>query len=239
MAGRPIYTGMPQHPIRPERIAHRGAPREFDENTLEGFLRAVERGADAVELDVHRTRDGAVVIHHDPQLRGPDGRLAPIAEMSLVEVGRSRLAGGGRVPTLSAVMDAIGDRATIYVELKGESVGELTVEVARRHGHRYAFHSFDHQAVLALHRHWPDLEYGVLFDAGTADAEALAARYPVRDLWLHWSLVNQALVEATHAAGKRALVWTVNQRRRARRLTMLGVDGLCSDDVRLLDSLGA
>ena len=53
---------------RPERIAHRGAPREFDENTLPGFLRSVERGADAVELDVHLTRDGQVVVSSEKPL---------------------------------------------------------------------------------------------------------------------------------------------------------------------------
>ncbi|MGH7670155.1 MAG: glycerophosphodiester phosphodiesterase [Gemmatimonadaceae bacterium] len=230
---------MPKRHLRPERIAHRGAPREFDENTLEGFLRAVDRGADAVELDVHRTREGAVVIHHDPKLKGPDGRATPIAEMSLAEVDQCRLPRGGRIPTLAPVMDALGERATVYVELKGAGVGEAAAEVSRQHGHRYAFHSFDHDAVLALHRSWPDLWYGVLFDVGTPAPETLVTRFPVRDLWPHWSLVNQRLVDSAHAAGKRVLVWTVNEPDRARRLTALGVDGLCTDDVRLLDSPGA
>ncbi len=226
---------MPEYRLGPERIAHRGAPREFDENTLEGFLRAVERGADAVELDVHRTRDGAVVIHHDPMLPGPDGRPGAIAELSLADLSHCVLPRGGRVPTLSAVMDALGDRATVYVELKGEGVGEAAVEVARKHGSRYAFHSFDHPAVLSLHTRWPDLHYGVLFDAGTPHPETLVARFPVRDLWPHRSLVDQRLVDAAHAAGKRILVWTVNDPDEVRRLTALGVDGLCSDDVRVLE----
>src|SRR5439155_7107203 len=53
---------------RVQRIAHRGAKREFPENTLPAFQRAFERGADAIELDVHATRDGVVVVHHDAEL---------------------------------------------------------------------------------------------------------------------------------------------------------------------------
>ncbi len=225
---------MPERQFRPERIAHRGAPREFDENTLEGFLRALERGADAVELDVHRTRDGAVVIHHDPEVAGPDGPRRPIVDLSLAEVAQCRLPRGGRIPMLAEVMDALGDRATVYVELKGQDVGEAAVEVSRRHGVRYAFHSFDHDAVLRLRSRWPALAYGVLFEAGTPQVETLASRYPVRDLWPHRSLVTPALVGAAHEAGKRVLVWTVNDPVQVRQLAALGVDGLCSDDVRLL-----
>ncbi|HVA57191.1 MAG: glycerophosphodiester phosphodiesterase [Gemmatimonadaceae bacterium] len=225
---------MPSPLQRPERIGHRGAPREFTENTLPGFLRAVERGADAVELDVHRTRDGRVVVHHDPELPLRDGTRAPITALSAAEVGACVLPGGGDVPTLAQVMDALGDRATVYVELKGEGVGEGAVAVARGHGRRYAFHSFDHAAVLALRSGHPDLDYGVLLDVGTPDAAALMARVPVRDVWPHWSLVNQALVDAAREARKRVMVWTVNDPAEAARLTLLGVDGLCTDDLRLL-----
>jgi len=227
---------MPEPHPRPERIGHRGAPREFDENTLESFLRAVERGADAVELDVHRTRDGAVVVHHDPVLPGVAGAPAPIVDLTLAEVARHVLARGGRVPTLGAVLDVLGERATVYVELKGEGVGEAAAAVARTHGHRYAFHSFDHAAVLSLRARWPGLDYGVLLDAGTPAPESLVAGLPVRDIWAHWSLVDERLTGAAHAAGKRVLAWTVNDPEAARRFTAFGVDGLCTDDVRLLDA---
>ncbi len=222
--------------FHPERIAHRGAPRELDENTLEGFLRAVERGADAVELDVHTTRDGAVVIHHDPEIARPGGRPAPIVAMTLDDVRACVLPRGGRVPTLGEVLDALGGQAVVYVEIKGAGAGEPAAEVARAHGHRFAFHSFDHDAVLRLRARWPDFHYGFLFDAGTPRIETLAAGVPVgiRDLWVHRTLVTPRLATAAHTAGRRLIAWTVNDPPEARRFASLGVDGLCSDDVRLL-----
>lgn len=224
---------MPNQHRRPERIGHRGAPLEFPENTLPGFLRAVDRGADAVELDVHRTRDGAVVIHHDPDLLQIDGVPAAITGLTLEEVKAWLLPDGAHIPTLTDVMEALQDDAAVYVELKGRGVGEAAVEVALACGYGFAFHGFDHAAVLALRERYPDLVYGLLFDAGTRDVVARIADLPVRDLWPHHSLVDRELVEAAHDAGKRVLAWTVNEPEEARRLTVLGVDGLCGDDVRI------
>ncbi len=223
---------MPDRHLPPERIGHRGAPREFDENTIDGFLRALARGADAVELDVHATRQGTVVVHHDAVLSDPSGASAPIADLTDDQVAAWVLPQGGRVPTLAAVFEALGDRGTVYVELKGAGVGEAAIADALAHGARYAFHSFDHAAVLALHEAWPKLAFGVLFDAGTPNVREQIDRYPVRDLWPHWSLVDRALVQAAHAGGKRVLAWTVNDAAAAGRLAALGVDGLCGDDVR-------
>ncbi len=237
MGGRPIYTGMPNGRSGPERIAHRGAPREFDENTLEGFMRAVSLGADAVELDVHLTIDGVVVVHHDHAIALAAGERAAVGGLTLAQMRACALPRGGRVPTLAEVMDGVGDSAMVYVELKGDGVGEAAVRVALDHGRRYAFHSFDHGAVLGLRDRWPDLRYGALLDAGTPAPAAAAAALPVSDIWAHWSLVDEPLVAAVHGAGQRLLVWTVNDTERARRLTAIGVDGLCTDDVRLLASL--
>src|ERR1043166_2112659 len=146
---------MPRAHARPERIGHRGAPREVTENTLEGFLRALERGADAVELDVHKTGDGVVVVHPDPDVATTPRTHAPITSLSWEEVSRCRLSAGLHIPTLAAVLDGVGDSAMVYIELKGEGVGEAAVATAQAHGRRYAFHSFDHEAIRRLAARFP------------------------------------------------------------------------------------
>ncbi|MHB1862343.1 MAG: glycerophosphodiester phosphodiesterase [Gemmatimonadaceae bacterium] len=224
---------------RLERIAHRGAPREFPENSLEGFLRALERGADAVELDVHKTRDGGVVIHHDSDVRTPDGALHPISGLSRAEVESCRLAGGLRIPSLAQVLEAVGARATVYIELKGHDVGAAAAAVAHAHGTHFALHSFDHDAIRALSASLPQLPYGILLDAGTPDPAAVAGAFGGRDIWAHWTLADAALARRIHARGQRLLAWTVNDPAEADRLRVAGVDGVCTDDVRLLGSWAA
>src|ERR1044071_5320119 len=107
---------MPTARARLERIAHRGAPRERVENTLPGFLLALDHGADAIELDVHVTRDARVVVHHDDHV----GSLA-IADTRGANLKTVELRDGARIPRLEEVLDSVGDRATVYVEMKAAS----------------------------------------------------------------------------------------------------------------------
>jgi glycerophosphoryl diester phosphodiesterase len=104
---------------RPEIIAHRGTPRVHPENSLPGFAHALALGVDGIELDVHLTRDGVPVVHHDPDLggRGPlVGRA--IVDLSLDELRAHELAPGVGVPMLADICALTDGRATLYVEVK-------------------------------------------------------------------------------------------------------------------------
>jgi glycerophosphoryl diester phosphodiesterase len=225
-------------PVKLERVAHRGMPRERVENTLPGFLLAVERGADAIELDVHVTRDGVVVVHHDPVVQSHS-----IAETSWTDLSQIDLGGRVRVPRLQDVFDAISDRATVYVELKGAGVEESVIQLARRHGRRFALHSFDHDAIGRVRKSAPDIARGILFDRDTRDPAAqlrrAVAHTQPRDVWPHWSLIDANFVNVARGLDTRVIAWTVNSLEVARRLMSLdgGVDAICTDDVTLLDNL--
>jgi len=224
---------MPQPLPRCERIAHRGASKERLENTLPAFLLALERGADAIELDVHRTRDGVVVVHHDDLVGGQ-----AIAGADWAAVSQMRLAGDARIPRLEDVLTAVGDRAVVYIELKGRGVEELALDVAQRFGKRFAVHSFDHGAVELAMKYAPNVARGVLLDRGTPDpVAALKKAHKLvrpRDVWPHYSLADKAFMDAAGALSVRVIVWTVNSSSEAKRLIQLGVAGVCTDDVRTL-----
>src|SRR3954466_11113648 len=89
-----------------ERIGHRGAPREFPENSLPAFARAFERGADAIEVDVHATSDNVVVVHHDPTVRRSASayRGRRIADLTLSEIRSVELDHQIGIPTLAEVL---------------------------------------------------------------------------------------------------------------------------------------
>jgi len=218
---------------RCERIAHRGAPRERLENTLPGFLLALERGADAVELDVHVTVDGQVVVHHDAEAGG-----RTLATTAWGDVRAIELRGGERIPLLEEVLTAVGERATVYIEMKGASAEDRVIAVARTHGRRFAIHSFDHDCIARIARLAPEVPRGLLIDKGERDALEVMKRSSrmtgARDVWPHWTLVDAELVAAARALGVRVLPWTVNAAGDARRLMALGVDGVCTDDIRVL-----
>lgn len=214
-----------------ELVAHRGAKRERPENTLAAFARALELGADALELDVHATRDGVVVVHHDPTVAG-DAAL-PIAECSACQLDRLRV-GGEPIPTLASVLALAAGRATVYVEIKGSGIERHVVDVVRASRATCAIHSFDHAAIGRVRTLAPEIPRGLLFEHAGRDMLGALAEHDARDLWPHLTLVDGPLVDAVHRAGKRVVVWTVNRAEDATRLAALGVDALCGDDVPLL-----
>jgi glycerophosphoryl diester phosphodiesterase len=228
-------------PVAVERIGHRGAPREFPENSLAAFKRAFERGADAIELDVHKTADGIVVVHHDPTLAASAKRHGgrAIADLTLQQVRAVELDHGIGIPTLAEVLAIVPPSGRVYLELKGAGVGEAVVKVLANSSCDCAVHSFDHAAVARMRDIAPEVPRGILYDDRSVDVIAAMRETGARDVWPKWRLIDHATVKRVHDAGGRLIAWTVNSRRAASSLTELGVDGLCTDDVRLMRAAGS
>jgi glycerophosphoryl diester phosphodiesterase len=223
----------------PELIGHRGAPRERPENTLASFLRALDLGADAVELDVHATRDGVVVVHHDfvPRAASKVAALRgrPIADLTAAELSTFRVS-DEPIPALSAVLEAIGTRATVYVEIKGRAIEQAvmaTVEAVPSAQH-VAVHSFDHRAVARACALRPDIPGGILSASYLIDAAGALRAAGARDYWQEWSMIDEDLVHVIHEASGRVIAWTVNEPEDARRLASIGVDGICTDVLQII-----
>ena len=223
---------------QPARIGHRGAPREYPENTLPSFARALELRADGIELDVHATRDGVVVVHHDPVPRATssDHRLAgrTIADLTHEQLRTFSVAPGVGIPTLADVLSLVGSAAVVYVELKGAGVEQHAIDVIRASPARCAVHSFDHAAVARARTLAPEIRRGLLFSRRPADPAALMTATGALDAWPEWPLVDQAFVTAVRRTGGSVIAWTVNDVGAARHLASIGVDGLCTDDLRLI-----
>jgi glycerophosphoryl diester phosphodiesterase len=218
-----------------EIIAHRGASRERPENSVAAFVRAIELGADGIELDVHLSADGTLIVHHDATLHVP--RLPDAAPLAIASLTVERLASfridGEPIPTLAEVLDAIGGRATVYCELKGPGTAAGAVELLRPLGGRAAVHSFDHRQVADARRLAPALARGVLEASRHVVPTDTLASVAARDLWETAEMIDQELIEAAHAIGGRVIAWTVDDETTMRRLAAMGVDGLCTNDVTL------
>jgi glycerophosphoryl diester phosphodiesterase len=239
-----------RRPARPLVIAHRGASAYRPENTLAAYALAVEQRADMIEIDLHRTLDGAVVVAHDAEL-GRIGGEGEIGEATLAELRALDAGGGERVPTLDEVLDAFGPRIPFNLELKQGGAGaypELparAVAAARSRGllERTLFSSFYDPVLEQLRRGAPDARIALLISRRSAvrwveRARALGAEAVNPEL----PLVDRELVERAHAEGLAVYVFTVDPAEEMRRLLALGVDGLFTnvpDRMRgLLDGVG-
>ncbi len=184
--------------------------------------------ADGVELDVHATRDGAIVVHHDPDVPG----VGPIASLTLDEVKQVRIRNGETLPLLQEVLELLGDH-DVWVEVKGLPAAHdralLAVLDIGPAPHRYAVHSFDHRIIRRLGEARPALARGILLSAYLDDSVSALRGVGATTLWQEWRLVDQELVNAVHAAKCRIIAWTVNEVGDLEHLARLGVDGLCGN----------
>lgn len=214
-------------------LGHRGTGVGEGENTLEAFAEALRLGADGVELDVRRTADGALAVHHDPVIGG----LGPLCELAVRELPAS-------VPLLGAALDTLAG-AFVNIEVKnipleaGFDPDELTARhVAALVGERRLAGSvlvsaFTPASLDAVRQAAPDLATGLLFPPQIDPLEALerAAGAGYAALHPHHSVVTPALIEAVHSRGLAVNVWTVNEPARMRELAGAGVDALITDRV--------
>jgi len=219
----------------PEIIAHRGASRERPENTLAAFTRAAEVGADAIELDIHLTLDGILVVHHDAIPHDPpraDLGERAISTMTFEELAAFRV-GGEPIPRLADVFARVGGQLVVNCELKGAGTAAPTLALIATTGARAAVHAFDHRQLALARNLAPVVPRGVLETSYHIDPTASMASVDARDLWQYWEMLDEALVSAVHARGGRVVAWTVDDPAEMARLAALGVDALCTNDPAL------
>jgi len=213
---------------RPLVIAHRGASGYECENSRAAFRRALTLGADGVELDVHATRDGAMVVHHDPEIPG----YGPIAELSGPRVRQARIANGETLPLLSEILDLLVD-LEVWVEVKSlparHDAALLAVLARGPAPHRTAVHSFDHRIVGRLGKCEPSLRRGILLSSYLEDPVAALRAVGATALWQEWHQVDRVLLDRVHGMGGTVVAWTVDQAVEVGRLTRLGVDAICGN----------
>jgi glycerophosphoryl diester phosphodiesterase len=215
-------------PHQPLLLGHRGARLYAPENTVAAFDLALQHGADGFEFDVRCTGHQETVICHDPRLN----RLV-VRKHTLRQLRASCPAGAEPVPSLEEILERYSRAAFLNIEIKVRGMEELVVRALKRAPpRRYFISSFLRSAIRALHALDSSLVLGLLADSRR---ELLGwHKLPVAYVVPHYSLLSERLVRKLHDAGKKVVTWTVNDLRGMRRAAELGVDGIISDDTKLL-----
>lgn len=217
----------------PLAISHRGLTAAAPENTIPAFLAAVDAGAWGIELDVHGSADDVLFVHHDPALRVQDDML-PFALLDSKDIAKLTLDGQVKIPTLDEALEAIGQRASVFIEVKASGIETSVARCLRRHMDnidRYSVHAFDHRIVKRVLELIPSVRTGALQVSYLLDTAGALRKAGATDLWQHADFIDANLVTDVHAAGGRVVAWTPNGESQWTALAAMGVDAICTDRV--------
>ena len=252
-------------PEPPRFFAHRGDNVRYPENTLPAFRAAVDQGIPYLELDVWMTRDREVVVHHDRTTARTCGHKKEISETRFSKLreldagwgfedsaGEGPWSGQGVViPTLEEVLEAFPQtHITVEIKQDSERLCERLLEVVRdkEASDRVLLASHEDSVVQRVRA----MDPGMPTNFGYKEARDLILRASSGELTGYTppapalqipperegrKLATPDVIKAAHSLGVEVHIWTVNEEKYARSLLDIGVDGIMSDDVEILNSL--
>jgi glycerophosphoryl diester phosphodiesterase len=204
---------------RPLLLGHRGASKYVPENTPAAFDLALQHGCDGFEFDLRYTADSRCVVCHDPLYKRRRIDRRTFLELNL--------------PSGEDVIRSYAGHVYLDIELKVPGEATSIMEALRHVDRaRFVISSFLPDVLAAVNDRHPKLPLGLICE----NIRQLRRwqSLPIGCVMLHRKLAIREVIEDLHEAGKRVFVWTVNRERQMKELSELGVDGLISDDTRLL-----
>jgi glycerophosphoryl diester phosphodiesterase len=217
----------------PITIAHRGDPHAARENTMAAFEAAMRQGADMVEIDLRRTRDGAIVVLHDPTLERLWNVQRAVADMDLADVetvGQPDQC----VPRLETVLEQV--QCPLMIDFTTDDVVAGAVELVRQVGalSRALFVSGNVGALRQLRSLEPAARLGLTWITPGAIPGDLLTELDAEYWNPMFLLVDADKVAAVHDLGRHVSTWTVDKRRDMKRMVAAGVDAIVSNRIGAL-----
>ncbi len=235
-----------------EIVAHRGVTDKAPENTIPAFKRAIELGADAVEMDVRLTADRIPVVFHDTSLGRITSVSGKVARHTLAQLKAARFPKHGgceaSIPTFQEVMDAVGGRIGMQIEIKGPDpeTPKIAGDILRAFPSAWdamEIISFEPALLLAFQASCPGLKIGLLAprfgfwmrpDAAVSRVLGRAGQVRAQAVHLHASQLSAKTVAAVRRLGLELHAWDVNDTPLCRKALAWGISSICTDQFLIM-----
>ena len=226
------------------KVAHRGASGNFPENTRLAFEKAIQAGADMIEVDCQQTRDGHIVVFHDERLKRTAGvsgnvRSKSLEQLKQLDVGKwkKKAFRGERVLTLEEVLAMIVGKADLCLDIKQFNGSQPGIEIKLLftlshydYLDQTIFSSFNYPCLSRVREFAPEARIGVIYAKGIKEDPFIAAeRLAARSIHVQKDVATRPFLERAWDAGVDVHVWTVNNTREIEKFAALGVQGIVSD----------
>lgn len=224
--------------------AHRGFSAIAPENTLAAFEWAIRAEADGIELDVHMTRDGQLVVLHDETVDRTTNGTGWVKDLTLLEMKQldsgywfDEAYMGQTIPTLAEVMELLCEtNIWVNIELKNNIVlyagmeEKVVQEIDRfQMAERVILSSFNHYSLRHLHRFRPHLQLGALYDTGLFEPWVYAKHLGVTAIHPHYLAAPDEVIVGCHAHGIQVRPYTVDDPEQMKRLLAANVDSIITN----------
>ncbi|MET7853326.1 glycerophosphodiester phosphodiesterase family protein [Streptomyces avermitilis] len=210
-------------------IGHRGVMGTEPENTLRSFVAAQRAGLDLIELDLHLSKDGALVVMHDAEVDRTTDGTGPIAEKTLAELRTLDAGRGERIPVFEEVLDAVS--APLQAEIKDVAAARALAEVMNRRDlvARVEVLSFHDAAIAEISRLVPGVRTALVASRYGTDVVDRATAVGATTLVLNIRRLTLEIVEHARKADLRIIGWVVNTQDHLRLVRALQLDGATTD----------
>jgi glycerophosphoryl diester phosphodiesterase len=210
-------------------VGHRGAMGVEPENTLRSFVRAEREGFDVIELDLHLSKDGALVVMHDADVSRTTNSSGAIGDFTLAELRELDAGEGERIPVFEEVVEAV--RTPLQTEIKDRAAARVLVGIINELGlhERITVISFHDDALREVRMLLPEMPLVLVTGRSTPTApeRALELGAVMVSCELRW--LEAETVERCHAEGIKVISWTVNTDEELALARELGLDGVVTD----------
>jgi glycerophosphoryl diester phosphodiesterase len=218
------------------KIAHRGAKGYEPENTLKAFQKALDLNADGIELDIHLSADGHLIVIHDETIDKMTNGKGFVNTLSLPELKSFLIADQYEIPTLNEVFDLVNKNCLINIELKDAEtaaktatlINEYVAEKNWKYEH-FIVSSFDWNALQEVHNLDSNIPIGVLAETNLDLAVAFAETIKAKAIHPYYHLLNPENVQEMQEKGFLVLPWTVNIEEDIQKIKSYKVDGIITD----------
>lgn len=218
------------------KIGHRGAKGYVAENTLESIQKALSSGVDAIEIDIHLSQTGELVVFHDDTLERMTEASGEIAMKSLEELKQLKVNGQFKIPTLLEVLDLIDKKCLLNIELKGQRTAfetcksiQLYTETKGWEFEHFIVSSFNHDELKTVFNINKNIDLAVLTDSDMEEALRFAQTIKAKAIHPYYQLLNQNKVKELQDLGYKVNTWTVNEVKDIALMKSYGVNGIISD----------
>ena len=218
-------------------IGHRGAKGHTAENTLASIKKAMELGADGIEVDVFRCLTGEIVLFHDKKLDRLTNGTGMIESKSLEELKKLKvLESNEGIPTLNEVFEIIDNNTFLNIELKGSNTAKLSLEIVKEQINNnkilhknILFSSFNWKELEDLRKIDDNIKIALVTENDPLDAIEPALTLKAVAINPSYKTLNKNVVDEIFKAGLKIYTWTVNNKNQIDKMKKLGVNGIITD----------